>query len=205
MTVGIVEVGTIASVILRKGLTEENIEKAADIISNTFGKIGSKLSAYLEERKKRSEASKADMKTSEIPTEVKEEVTVSLKEVLKSIARPVYMDGIAFFCDEPMNKETQGLLEKILTNIDEGFTWEDDQKNEYQSVIDNFMEDNYGGCSPDKYEDEYWIDDDVFYLNFTLHDITDYPNFCNDEAIRSLVDAINHLLGNKYITGYTPY
>lgn len=195
---------TVIPAVLSKGLTEENIEKVISFVAKYGKKFTDKVLAYLDELKKCRESSNGVVKGRKVPSDVEEEVTRLLIEALKDTARPVYMDGVAFFCEKPMDKETQELLEQILTNFDVGLEWEEEQQTEYQAAVDNFMDAYYGGCSPDKDEDEYWIGSDVFYLNFTIHDITD-SYLCDDAKLRSLVDAINHLLGEKYITGYTPY
>ncbi|MDE7479336.1 MAG: hypothetical protein K2M91_15615 [Lachnospiraceae bacterium] len=199
----VVELGAVAGVILSRELTVENIEKAVNIFNACGKKIGSKLSAYLKERKMQ----KGEEENREISPEVKKEVTDSLKEILKSQSIPVYMDGIAFFFEEPMGQEEKALLEEILTNLDEdseALIWKDEQKSNYQKVVDDYMQDYYG-CSPDKNEEEFWIDDDVLYLNFTNYGYGYDFRVCDDTAIRSLVNALNHLLGEKYITSFTTF
>lgn len=189
--------------VLAKGLTEDNVDKCTDFLIASGKKIGDKLSAYLEKRK----TSNGNKGNNEIPSEVQQEVQTSLKEVLKSAEKPVYMDGIAFFFEIPMDKEVQGLLEEILTNIDyetEAIEWENEQKAAYQKIVDDFIEKNYG-CAPNKNEEDYWIEKDCFYLNLGFYREEDYFRIIDDVEIRVFANALNHLLDERYIISYTIY
>lgn len=189
--------------VLAKGLTEDNVDKCTDFLIASGKKIGDKLSAYLEKRK----TSNGNKGNNEIPSEVQQEVQTSIKEVLKSAEKPVYMDGIAFFFEIPMDKEVQGLLEEILTNIDyetEAIEWENEQKAAYQKIVDDFIEKNYG-CAPNKNEEDYWIEKDCFYLNLGFYREEDYFRIIDDVEIRVFANALNHLLDERYIISYTIY
>lgn len=189
--------------VLAKGLTEDNVDKCTDFLIASGKKIGDKLSAYLEKRK----TSNGNKGNNEIPFEVQQEVQTSIKEVLKSAEKPVYMDGIAFFFEIPMDKEVQGLLEEILTNIDyetEAIEWENEQKAAYQKIVDDFIEKNYG-CAPNKNEEDYWIEKDCFYLNLGFYREEDYFRIIDDVEIRVFANALNHLLDERYIISYTIY
>lgn len=189
--------------VLAKGLTEDNVDKCTDFLIASGKKIGDKLSAYLEKRK----TSNGNKGNNEIPSEVQQEVQTSIKEVLKSAEKPVYMDGIAFFFEIPMDKEVQGLLEEILTNIDyetEAIEWENEQKAAYQKIVDDFIEKNYG-CAPNKNEEDYWIEKDCFYLNLGFYREEDYFRIIDDVEIRVFANALNHLLDERYIINYTIY
>lgn len=189
--------------IMAKELTGENVEKCAKFIIKSGKKISDKFSAYLEKRK----TSNGNEGNNEIPPEVQQEVQTSIKEILKSAEKPVYMDGIVFFFEMPIDEEVQGLLEEILTNIDyetETIEWEDEQKAAYQKIVDDFIERNYG-CAPDKNEEDYWIDKDCFYLNLGFYRGEDYFRIIDDMEIRAFANALNHLLDERYIISYTVY
>lgn len=49
------------------------------------------------------------------------------------------------------------------------------------------------------------IEDDVIYLNLGFYDDEDYYRICDRDSIFRLVDALNHLLGDKYIEKFTIY
>lgn len=179
------------------------MEKCADFLIASSKKIGDKFSAYLEKRK----TSNGNEKDNEIPFEVQQEVQASIKEVLKNAGKPVYMDGIAFFFEIPIDKEVQGLLEEILTNINyetEGIEWEDGQKAAYQKIVDDFIENNYG-YAPNKNEDDYWMEKDCFYLNLDFYREDDYFRIIDDMEIRAFANALNHLLDERYIISYMVY
>lgn len=189
--------------VLVKDLKEEDVEKCTEFLIASGKKIGDKFSAYLEKRK----TSNGNEGNNEIPSEVQQEVKASVKEVLRSAETPVYMDGIVFFFEMPMDKEAQDLLEEILTNIDyetETIEWEDGQKAAYQKTVDDFIEKNYG-CAPDKNEEDYWIEKDCFYLNLGFYREEDYFRIVDDMGIRAFANALNHLLDERYIISYTVY
>lgn len=175
--------------VLAKGLTEDNIEKCAEFLIASGKRIGDKFSAYLEKRK----TSNENEGNNKIPSEVQQEVRVSLKEALKNAEKPVYMDGIAFFFEISMDEEAQGLLEEVLTNIDdetETIEWEDEQKASYLKIVDDFIEKNYG-YAPNKNEEDYWIEEDCFYLNLGSFRDEDYFRIIDDVEIRAFADALN--------------
>lgn len=199
--------GTVVPVIIKEGLTEENIEKAARFITASGRKLSSKVSAYLDERKKYNMASQEDAKNSGVPADVQDEVQHSLRDILESAANPVYMGGIAFFCERKMADDIQEMLAEILTNINEdteSLIWEEEQDAECQKVVDDFLWGNYGR-SLNKYEKDCCIGDDFLYLNLACDDDSDYFRLYDGASIRRLADALNHLLGDRYITSFTAY
>ena len=71
------------------------------------------------------------MEDDSIPADVKVEMQDSFRECLENRAKDVYMGGVAFFCERPMDEEVQKILAEILTNINddtEPFDWEDEGK-----------------------------------------------------------------------------
>lgn len=195
-------IATIAAAVAKEGLKEENIEKAIGLIKKHGGKVSSKVSEFMEKVRQ----NRGQDAGGEIPAEVQEEVLNSLKEILKEHARPVYMGGIAFFCENILGEEPKELLKKILTNIDDekdGIEWEDGQDIQCQESVDKFM---WDFCGRPLYEEsDCCIGDDFIYLNLPLDDDEDYYRLYDCGAVRNLADALNHLLGDKYITQFTIY
>ncbi len=198
--------GAVIPIVLKEGLTDENIEKVADFLIASGKKLGSKAAEYLKERKQRREPSGAAVDGS-IPAEVKEEMLGSFMECLESRARDVYMGGVAFFCERPMDEEAQETLAGILTNINEDtepLDWEDEADAACQQVVDGFMWKNYGR-SLNEWEGDYCIGKDSLCLNFAFDDLEEYYRLCDGAALRLLADAINHLLRDRYLTKFTTY
>ena len=197
----------IVPLVLKEGLTEENIEKVAEFLVASGKKLGSKAARYLEERKQRMEALGGSAEDGGIPAEVKEEMKASVMECLERQAKEVYMGGVAFFCERPMDEEVQKALEEILTNINdetENFEWEDEADAAHQRVVDDFMWKNYGR-SLNKWEEDYCIGEDFLCLNFAFDDEEEYYRLCDDVAVRLLANALNHLLRDRYLTKFTTY
>lgn len=189
--------------ILIKGVAADDVDKCVELIEACGKKISGKLSAYMEKRK----AAGGNKRDDVLSPDLQQEITAMTKEALKGVSKPVYLDGIMFFLEIPMDKEVQGLLEEILTNIDyetEDIVWEDEEKAAYQKIVDDFIEKNYGSA-PDINEQDYLIEEDSFYLNFGFSRPEDYYRTINDLEIRSFADALNQLLGDKYIVTYTAY
>lgn len=200
-------IGTVVFMILKEGLTEDNIEKAVRFITASGRKLGSKVSAYLEARKADTGGSKECGESDGVPADVQKEVEGSLREILKGASEPVYMGGIAFLGEKKMDADVQGMLEEILTNIDEDThsrVWEDEQDVACQRMVDDFLWSNYG-CSPNKEEKDYCIGEDYLYLNLSFDDERDYFRLYDGPAIRHLADALNHLLGDRYLERFTVY
>lgn len=193
--------GTVLPILIREGLKEENIEAAVGLILKGGKKISSKVAEYLEKRKQQGSTGE------KIPDDVEKEVQESVRELMEEQARPVYMGGAAFFLEKGMDSETKGILEQILTNINddtEELTYEEEEDGEYQSVVDGFMQDNYGR-SLYANEDDYCIGDNSLYLNFAFDDDEDYYRLYDEEAVRRLADALNRLLRDRYITKFVIY
>lgn len=207
LTTATTVVGAIVPIMLKEGLKEENIEKVAEFLVASGKKLGSKAAQYLEERKRRMEASGENAEDGGIPAEVQEEMQASFMECLERQAKDIYMGGVAFFCERPMDEETQKALEEILTNINdetETMEWEDEADEACQRVVDDFMWRNYGR-SLNKWEEDYHIEKDLLYLNFAFDDEEEYYRLCDDGALRLLADALNHLLRDRYLAKFTTY
>lgn len=188
-------------IVVREGLKEENIEAVVGLILKGGKKISSKVAGYLEKRKQQGSTGE------EIPDEVQKEVQETVRELMEEQARPVYMGGVAFLFEKEMDNGTKGVLKQILANINddaEELTYEDEADEKCQGIVDKFMWDNYGRPL---YEDENdcCIGDDSMYLNFAFDDEEDYYRLYDEVAVRGLADALNHLLGDRYITGFFTY
>lgn len=197
--------GSVVSAIVKEGMKEENFDKAVDFIVKRGRKLSGKIMKYLEERKDRD--SKDEEGNGEIPAEIQQEVQKSVQEILEEQARPVYMGGIAFFCEKPFDDEIKEALGKILKNANddvEGLDWVDESDIAYQGVVDDFMDDNYGR-SLDENEWDYNIGENYLYLNLAFDDEEQYYRLYKSESIRKLANALNHLLGDRYITRFTTY
>lgn len=199
--------GAIVPIVLKEGLTEENIEKAAEFLVASGKKLGSKAAEYLEKHKRRREKLPESMEDDGIPVEVQEEMQASLKECLEKQARDVYMGGVAFFCERPMDDDVQENLAEILANISEDtdcLAWEDESDATYQEVVDDFMRENYGdGCFLSE-EKDFCIGKDFLYLNLAFDEGDEY-RLCDNQAVRLLANALNHLLRDRYLTKFTIY
>ena len=199
--------GAIVPIVLKEGLTEENIEKAAEFLVASGKKLGSKAAEYLEKRKRRREEFPESMEDGGIPVEVQKEMQASLKECLEKQARDVYMGGVAFFCERPMDDDVQENLAEILANISEDtdcLAWEDGSDAAYQEVVDEFMGANYGcGCLL-REDVDFCIGKDFLYLNLAFDDGDEY-RLCDNQAVRLLANALNHLLRDRYLTKFTIY
>ncbi len=184
---------TAVSALIKEGLKEENLEKAAELVISCGKKLSAKTQTYL----------KGHDKNGVVAPEVREEVESALMEVLKSASRPVYMGGIAFFCDMRMDAKTQENLTEILINSG-NLEWESEEDNESQRIVDDFMENNYGRTlvADDR---DYVVGADFLYLNLAFDDDSDYFRLYDGESVRRLADALNHLLGERYITKFTTY
>ncbi len=194
-------VSAVLPIVVREGLKEENIEAVVGLILKGGKKISSKVAGYLEKRKQQGSTGE------EIPGEVQKEVQETVRELMEEQARPVYMGGVAFLFEKEMDNETKGVLKQILANINddtEELTYEDEADEKCQGIVDKFMWDNYGRPLYEN-ENDYCIGDDSMYLNFAFDDEEDYYRLYDEVAVRGLADALNHLLGDRYITGFFTY
>lgn len=180
-------------IVVKEGLKEENIEAIIDLILKGGKKISGKVAEYLEKRKQQGGTGE------EIPDDVQKEVQATVRELMEEQARPVYMSGVAFLFRQRMQEAEKEELEQYLTHINT----EEPADGDCQKEVDQFMMENYG-CELYKNENDYWIGDDCLYLNLSFDD-EGYCRLCNEEAIRRLADALNRLLGDRYITGFFTY
>lgn len=185
----------VLSALAKEGLKEENIDAVVGFITKSGMKIGSKVMEYLE-KKKQGSAEEG------IPDEVQKEVEESVRELMEEQARPVYMGGVAFMFEQRMEEDIKEDLKNILTNINAEEPASGDDEN--QDIVDRFMWDNYGRLLCEN-EQDYYIGDDCLYLNLSFDDLDDYYRIYDDKGIRMLADALNHLLGDRYITRFVTY
>lgn len=61
------------------------------------------------------------------------------------------------------------------------------------------------GVQKEVEEQDYYIGDDCLYLNLSFDDLDGYYRIYDDKGIRMLADALNHLLGDRYITRFVTY
>lgn len=128
------------------------------------------------------------------PVEVLDELRKYVGELLKEQASPVYAYCVIFFIDGVMGSEEQELVRNIITGA---FKWDDEPSQEKQAFVDKFMEAYIGG-TPSIGED-YEVSDKYITLNFSDFDCHVY---C-EEDMRDLADALNHFLGDRYITSFS--
>lgn len=142
-----------------------------------------------------------------VPPEVQTEIKRTLKEILKEAAELVYMDGVALFCEQALSEDDQKILALLFTSMNDDQDTVPDisaEEEEYMETVNNFLLDQYGGyVNPD--ENDFVIGDDVIYLNFGFDRPEDYFRVYKPDSIRQFVDALNQLLGDKYITRFTVY
>ncbi len=193
--------GAVLPIVVREGLKEENIEAVVGLVLKGGKKISSKVAEYLEKRKQQGGTGE------EIPDEVQKEVQETVRELMEEQARPVYMGGVAFLFEKVMDNEKKEALGQILTNSNEdaeGLTYEKEEDEEYQGKVDQFMGDNYGRSLYEN-ENDYCIGDGSMYLNFAFDEEEDSYRLYDEDAVRGLADALNRLLGDRYITGFFTY
>ncbi len=192
---------SVLPIVVREGLKEENIEAVVGLVLKGGKKISSKVAEYLEKRKQQGGTGE------EIPDEVQKEVQETVRELMEEQARPVYMGGVAFLFEKEMDNEKKEALGQILTNSNEdaeGLTYEKEEDEEYQGKVDQFMGDNYGRSLYEN-ENDYCIGDGSMYLNFAFDEEEDSYRLYDEDAVRGLADALNRLLGDRYITGFFTY
>ena len=188
-------IGEALLVMVRNGLTTENLNKIVEMLAGCGRKISEKVK----------EACK-NPPEKEVPPEVQEELKLTFREILESSARPVYMGGIALFFDEKVDEEMQTDVLNILNHFavdsedeedmteDEGRSWE---------CVDYFMEHHftYDPLTPEDYE----FEGNCLYLNFEPP-IDEVGHIYDSAMVRQFIDAVNYLLGmNKYIVSYAIY
>ena len=194
-------IGEALLIMVRNGLTTENLNKIVEMLAGCGRKISEKVK----------EACK-NPPEKEVPPEVQEELKLTFREILESSARPVYMGGIALFFDEEVDEKMQ----KKVLNILNHFTgeWEDEEEvpeneDERKRVVrnrewvDTFMMYHFI-CDPLGKED-FEFEGNCLYLNF------EFPtnaagHIYNSVKVREFIDGMNYLLGmEKFIVSYAIY
>lgn len=188
--------------ILNSSLLKETVTSAVNLFRTHGIKPDEKVTAYVD---------KAECDGipdgEEAPPEVQTEIKRTLKEILKEAAELVYMDGVALFCEQALSEDDQKILALLFTSTNDDQDTVPDisaEEEEYMETVNNFLLDQYGGyVNPD--ENDFVIGDDVIYLNFGFDRPEDYFRVYKPDRIRQFVDALNQLLGDKYITRFTVY
>lgn len=181
--------------ILKNELVKETVKDAARFILDNGKKLGDNLKKYIEKDK---EGKIADGE--KVPEEVQAEIISTLKEILKETSEPVYMDGVALFCDGCLTEEVKEELTQILATNDLNQNTDE----QYQNAVERFMS-IYYGTDERVIGYDFIIEDDVIYLNFEASDTEEYFRVYEPDDIRQLVNALNHLLDDRYITRFTVY
>lgn len=187
--------------ILKSELVKETVKDAARFILDNGKKLGDNLKKYIEKDK---EGKIADGE--KVPEEVQAEIISTLKEILKETSEPVYMDGVALFCDGCLTEEVKEELTEILNsaNSESENNYEAPEGKEgYLDIVQEFTSkycENFVSFDEGNFE----IGDDVIYLNFDTM-TNDYFRVYNPDEIREFINAMNHLLDNRYITRFTVY
>lgn len=187
--------------ILKNELVKETVKDAARFILDNGKKLGDNLKKYIEKDK---EGKIADGE--KVPEEVQAEIISTLKEILKETSEPVYMDGVALFCDGCLTEEVKEELTEILNsaNSESENNYEAPEGKEgYLDIVQEFTSkycENFVSFDEGNFE----IGDDVIYLNFDTM-TNDYFRVYNPDEIREFINAMNHLLDDRYITRFTVY
>ncbi len=194
-------IGEALLVMVRNGLTTENLNKIVETLAGCGRKISEKVK----------EACK-NPPEKEVPPEVQEELKLTFREILESSARPVYMGGIALFFDEKVDEEMQEDVLNILNHFagdseDEEEVPESEEEKErvarYRKCVDDFM--LYHFTWDPLTQEDYEFEDNCLYLNFEFP--TNAAGHIYDSAmVREFIDAVNYLLGmEKFIVSYAVY
>lgn len=179
----------------------ETVVKAVSVILDHGKKLGEKVMEYID-KAKRGEIPDDE----KVPEEVQAEIISTLKEILKETSEPVYMDGVALFCDGCLTEEVKEELTEILNsaNSESENNYEAPEGKEgYLDIVQKFTSkycENFVSFDEGNFE----IEDDVIYLNFDTM-TNDYFRVYNPDEIREFINAMNHLLDNRYITRFTVY
>lgn len=190
---------------LNSDLVKDSMSAAVNLICASGRKLGQKAKEYMENQE---QGKSPEEKV--VPQEVQMEIKGTLKEMLKESTGPIYMDGVALFCDQnrKLSEEEQGTLAWILTSANDDV--EDDGEDtpewaaEYLEIVQEFMVCHYGEyVNPE--EKDFVIEDDVIYLNLGFYESEDFYRIYAPDSIRQFVNALNHLLGDKCITRFTVY
>lgn len=190
----------LATSILSSDLVKETVFSAARLIRSHGIKLSEKMKEYMA-KAERDEIPDGE----EAPLEVQAEVKGTLKEILKKTSELVYADGVALFCEQDLSKENQEDLALFFTctNDDQEIEFElSDREEKYLNIVREFLLEYYGTYVSSE-EKDFIIEDDVIFLNFGFNRPEDYFRVYEPDDMRLLADALNQLLGDKYITRFT--
>lgn len=191
---------------LATGLFQVIINKCLDkktyiTLFDLLDKAGVKLSAKAQEWKRKllesyNSEKEEESQTVEIPSEIVTEFTDMLKNIVKIQEMPVYAAGVIFNCEEELPEKIKKDLATILTG---DFPVED----EYESIVDNFI----GKYFYETYNPKnYFIEDHIIGINLEIERSGAYfQNLCDEKEFREFADAINRMLGHKYIISFSVF
>jgi hypothetical protein len=200
-------VGAMLLALMKMGGTAANINEIIELCKNLC-EGGKEISAVLKKLLERAEQKKKEDENAEEIEITAEESAAVKKEcaiLLSQYARPVYMGGVVLICATALSEEDQETVRNILTSINGDLgEWDDDEANRYQKTVDEFMV-QYVGESVNLSASDCEVYADFIYINFSLDDEPEYYRLYQEDDLRSLADAINHILGQKAITSFAAY
>jgi hypothetical protein len=195
------------AIIMMMGGSAANINAIIEL-GEKAGEAGKKLSAKVQkviERAKQEKKEDENAEEIEITAEESAEVKKECAILLSQYARPVYMGGVVLICETALSEEDQETVRNILTSINGDLgEWDDDEANRYQKTVDEFMV-QYVGESVNLSASDCEVYADFIYINFSLDDEPEYYRLYQEDDLRSVADAINHILGQKAITSFAAY
>ena len=135
--------------------------------------------------------------------ETMDELKNVICDILQEQESPEHACYVILFSKQPLGHKEEEMLEEILTNFGSGCKlWGDDEiKNKYQEDVDDFIGDYIGGSVV--WNDDCFVNDRSIIINFDI-DGTQGRVYYEDD-IRKLMDALNHLLGGRYITSFSAF
>jgi hypothetical protein len=160
-----------------------------------------------EQKNKESGGKAEDMKI-EISDEERKALKKECMTLIERYAHPVYMAGVALFCNPVLSDEEQEMVKSMLIHInddEEDWNWNTQEANDYQAIVDEFMCKHMGDDNVSLAESDCEVYDDTIYINFGFYDDDDYYRLYNEEEIKKLADAINHILQSKSIINFAVY
>jgi hypothetical protein len=163
-------------------------ERTEKEIDNNDGKDGAEIKLSQEER---------------------EALLSECRTLLTENKKSAYMSGAVLYCDIPLDKENRKFVKDILEHIngvsdDEEVYVVEEGYEEYQEQIDDEIDTLMGGTI-DGNESDYEIYADTIILNFSANDYNDTRLQYDETPVKNIIDALNHILCEEYITAYNVF